>query len=64
MGKTRKKRELTSEEKGMILAFHECGWSVRAIGKRLSCGKSTVQNILVKKFWAGRYAWGHCHVGT
>jgi transposase len=49
MGKKRKTRELTSEEKGMILAYHDDGWSVRAIGKRLNVGKSTVQDILAKK---------------
>jgi transposase len=49
MGKNRKKKELSSEDKGKILAYHDDGWSERAIAKKIPCSASTVHYVLCKK---------------
>ena len=49
MGKKVKRRELTEEERGMILGLNKAGWSLRRIATEMKCGKSTVEDLLKKE---------------
>lgn len=53
MGKKVKSKELSLEERGMIVGLHTSGWSLRKIAVHMKCGKSTVSRTLQKHLETG-----------
>jgi transposase len=49
MGKRKKTREFTDEERGMMVGLHVAGWTYEKIGDYMDCGTTTVYDNIVKK---------------
>lgn len=54
-GKKRKYKRLSLPERGMAIAYSDCGLSQREVAKKIGCGKSTVGDLLSKVAKTGTF---------